>query len=200
MKNNLGFFLCLIAISVGVDAGSLAIAEDSQATPVPNNTRTSRSAASANAENVSSAPQESSAAPREAWEVNGIRLEPDQVERLAQNVAKQTVRAVEKVEGLAPNAEQRTQLETIYYRTALRVYEQAVKIVSRKDLSDHDKETQIIDLVLSGQAQSTLQVETLFTPTQYQIYRAWELRQIDAFKTRGLWTNDSQKRGRRRTQ
>lgn len=183
MKIALWFLLCLAAFLVGLGAGFAAAEEPSPAAANP----------------AASAPALSDTFSRQAWEVNGIRLEPDQVERLAQNVAKQTVLAVEKVEGLTPSAEQRAQLETIYYRTALRVYEQAVKIVAREDLADRDKETQIIDLVLNGQAYSTRQIEILFSPEQYQIYRAWELRQIEAFKTRGLWANDSQKRGRRRT-
>ena len=139
------------------------------------------------------------AAPRQAWEVNGIRLEPAQVDRLSENVAKQTVLTVEKLEGLSLNDSQRMQLEDIYRRTALRVYEQAVQVVAREDLDDKTKESQIIDLVLNGQTYSTRQVETVLAEDQYKIYRAWELRQIEAFKTRGLWANDSQKRGRRRT-
>lgn len=199
MKIVLKFFLCLIAMCTSIGMNSVAVAEDAKSSPSQNDTSTLHSANSTSVESAPDAPTTNHTTPREAWEVNGIRLEPEQVERLAQNVAKQTVLAVGKVEGLTPSAEQRARLETIYYQTALRVYEQAVKIVARTDLNDHDKETQIIDLVLDGQAQSTRQVEIVLTPAQYPIYRAWELRQIEAFKTRGLWANDSQKRGRRRT-
>lgn len=199
MKIVLKFFLCLIAMCISIGMHCVAVAEDAKDPPSRSDTSTLHSANSTSVESAPDAPPTNHATPREAWEVNGIRLEPEQVERLAQNVAKQTVLAVEKVEGLTPSVEQRARLETIYYQTALRVYEQAVKVVARTDLNDHDKETQIIHLVLDGQTQSTRQVETLLAPAQYQIYRNWETRQIEAFKTRGLWANDSQKRGRRRT-
>jgi hypothetical protein len=129
------------------------------------------------------------------WEVNGIRLEADQVERLSGDIARQTVAAVRRVEGLTLQDGQDRALEAIYRETALDVYDRAVAIVNRSDLPDAEKEEQVKRLVLNGQRRSTAYVQRLLGPAQYDVYRAWEARQVEAFEKRGLWSGSS--RGRR---
>lgn len=134
------------------------------------------------------------ATPR-VWEVNGIRLEATQVERLSKDIARQTVEAVRRVQGLTLKDGQDHALEAIYRETALEVYDRAVAIVNRADLGDTEKEEQVKQLVLNGQRRSTAYVRTVLEPAQYEVYRAWEDRQVEAFEKRGLWSGAS--RGRR---
>ena len=134
------------------------------------------------------------AAPR-VWEVNGIRLEAEQVERLSGDIARQTVEAVRRVEGLTLRDGQDQALEAIYRETALEVYDRAVAVVNRGDLDDAAKEQQVKQLVLNGQRRSTAYVEQVLGPAQYGVYRAWEDRQVEAFEKRGLWSGSS--RGRK---
>jgi hypothetical protein len=129
------------------------------------------------------------------WEVNGVRLEAEQVERLAGDVARQTVEAVRRVEGLSLEDGQDRALERVYRETALEVYDGAVDVVNRDDLPDAEKEQQVKRLVLNGQKRSTAYVRKILAPPQYEVYRAWEERQIEAFERRGLWSGSS--RGRR---
>jgi hypothetical protein len=57
---------------------------------------------------------------RRSWEVNGIRLEPDQVERLASDMAIRTVEAVEKnVPGIALERAQRERMLAVYRYASL---------------------------------------------------------------------------------
>jgi len=136
------------------------------------------------------------AAPR-VWEVNGIRLEAAQVERLSGDIARQTVEAVRRVDGLALRDGQDRALEAIYRETALEVYDQAVAVVNRSDLDDTAKEQQVKELVLNGQRRSTAYVSKILEAPQYDVYRAWEDRQIEAFEKRGLWSGSSRGRSRR---
>jgi hypothetical protein len=134
-------------------------------------------------------------APRRVWEVNGIRLEADQVDRLADDIARQTVAAVRRLEGLELRDGQDRALESLYRDVALEVYDGAVAVVNREDLEDAAKEQQVKDLVLNGQRRSTAYVRKILDPTQYAVYSAWEDRQVAAFRARGLWSGSS--RGRR---
>jgi hypothetical protein len=77
------------------------------------------------------------------WEVNGIRLEPAQVERLASDIASQTVLAVGRLEGLSLREEQSDALEGVYREGALDTYDRVVAVVNRGDLSDAAKETEV---------------------------------------------------------
>ena len=129
------------------------------------------------------------------WEVNGIRLEASQVERLADDIARQTVAAVRRVEGLVLRDGQDRALEAVYRDAALEVYDRAVATVNRSDLSDAAKEAEVKTLVLNGQRRSTAYAARILDPEQYRIYRAWEDRQVEAFEKRGLWSGSS--RGRR---
>ena len=132
------------------------------------------------------------------WEVNGIRLEASQVERLASDIARQTVTAVERQPGLALTALQASALERIYHAEALDTYDEVVAVVNRGDLDDTAKEAEVKRLVLAGQEQSSGQVATVLDPVQYETYRAWEQQQVESFKQRGLWSNGRRARRARR--
>lgn len=129
------------------------------------------------------------------WEVNGIRLESAQVERLANDIARQTVVAVERLDGLVLHEEQTGALESIYHSVALDTYDAVVRVVNQPDLADAAKEAEVKRLVIEGQERSSLRVAEILEPAQYTIYRAWEQRQVAAFRQRGLWSHG--RRGRR---
>jgi hypothetical protein len=132
-----------------------------------------------------------------AWEVNGIRLEASQVDRLAADIAQQTVRAVTRIEGLVLHDGQGAALEQIYQDVALDVYDEAVAVVAEDGPSDAEKEKRIVDLVLAGQERSTQRVAAVLDAEQYARYRTWEERQVQAFRERGLWSRGSRRRSRR---
>ena len=132
------------------------------------------------------------------WEVNGIRLETSQVERLASDIARQTVTAVERQPGLTLTAPQTSALERIYHGVALDTYDQVVAVVNRGDLDDAAKEAEVKRLVLAGQEQSSGQVATVLDPAQYESYRAWEQKQVEQFRQRGLWSGGRRARRARR--
>lgn len=132
------------------------------------------------------------------WEVNGIRLEEAQIERLADDIARQTVEATRRLEGVRLSDAQAVQLEAIYRSVALDVYDEAVEVAGRTDVDDETKERQIIALVLAGQERSTEQVAQVLEPDQYAVYRRWEERQVEAFRQRGLWSKSRRRRGRGR--
>ena len=132
------------------------------------------------------------------WEVNGIRLEASQVERLASDIARQTVTAVERQPGLALTEAQASALELIYHGVALDTYDQVVAVVNRADLDDAAKEAEVKRLVVAGQEQSTGRVATVLEPAQYETYRVWEKQQIERFKQRGLWSDGRRTRRARR--
>ncbi len=129
------------------------------------------------------------------WEVNGVRLEASQVERLASDIARQTVVAVERQPGLTLRPEQATALEGLYHEVALDTYDRVVAVVNRSDLDDAAKEAEVKRLVIEGQEHSTVRVAELLDPAQYATYRAWEQKQVAAFQQRGLWSGG--RRGRR---
>jgi hypothetical protein len=134
-------------------------------------------------------------APGRSWEVNGIRLEPGQVERLAADMAKRTVEAVEtRVPDIALADSQREQMLEIYRGVSLGVYDRVVHVVGRDDLEDAAKEEQVRELVLAGQRESHAQLEKVLDARQLELYSAWESRQVEAFKSR-RW--DRRKRRRR---
>lgn len=128
------------------------------------------------------------------FEVNGIRLEAAQVDRLASDIARETVAAVRRIEGLALDEAQGERLEGIYREVALGVYDAAVQVVGRADLDDAEKERRVKDLVLEGQQRSTVQVSRVLDPAQYALYRVWEERQVEAFRRRGLWSSGRRRR------
>jgi hypothetical protein len=132
------------------------------------------------------------------WEVNGIRLEASQVERLASDIARQTLVAVERLDGLGLRGEQGEALESIYRTVALDTYDEVVRVVNREDLADAEKEAEVKRLVIAGQERSTLQVAGVLDPEQYATYRVWEQKQIESFRQRGLWRSDRHGRRRRR--
>jgi hypothetical protein len=120
------------------------------------------------------------------------------VERLASEIARQTVVAVQRLPGLALRAEQGEALESIYHTVALDTYDAVVRVVNREDLADAAKEAEVKRLVLEGQAQSSTRVAAVLDPQQYAAYRAWEEEQVEAFRRRGLWSSGGRgRRGRR---
>lgn len=134
------------------------------------------------------------AQPARVWEVNGIRLEAAQVERLASDIARQTVVAVGRLDGLALRADQSQALESIYRAVALDTYDQVVRVVNREDLADAGKEAEVKRLVIAGQEHSSTRVAEVLDAGQYATYRAWERRQVEAFQRRGLWSSGRRSR------
>lgn len=138
-----------------------------------------------------------SAAQARVWEVNGVRLEASQVERLASDIARQTVAAVERQPGLALRADQARSLEAVYHSVALDTYDRVVAVVNQDGLDDAAKESEVKRLVIAGQEQSSGRVAEILDPAQYAAYRAWEEKQVEAFRQRGLWSSGRRaRRGR----
>jgi hypothetical protein len=129
-----------------------------------------------------------SAAQARVWEVNGVRLEASQVERLAGDIARQTVAAVARQPGLALRPEQARELESVYHSVALDTYDQVVDVVNRDGLDDAAKEAEVKRLVIAGQERSSGRVAEILDPAQYESYRAWEQKQVESFRQRGLWS------------
>ena len=129
-----------------------------------------------------------SVAQARVWEVNGVRLEASQVERLASDIARQTVAAVERQPGIALRPEQARSLESVYHGVALDTYDRVVAVVNQSDLDDAAKEAEVKRLVIAGQARSTGRVAEILDPSQYETYRAWEQKQVESFRQRGLWS------------
>ena len=129
------------------------------------------------------------AAGSRVWEVNGVRLEASQVERLAADIARQTVAAVERQPGLALRPEQADSLESVYRGVALDTYDRVVAVVNESDLDDAAKEAEVKRLVIAGQERSSGRVAEILDPSQYETYRAWEQKQVESFRQRGLWSS-----------
>lgn len=129
-----------------------------------------------------------SAAQARVWEVNGVRLEASQVERLASDIARQTVAAVERQPGLTLRPEQARLLESVYHSVALDTYDHVVDVVNQDGLDDDAKEAEVKRLVIAGQERSSGRVAEILDPAQYQTYRAWEQKQVESFRQRGLWS------------
>ena len=134
----------------------------------------------------------SAVAPR-VWEINGIRLEPAQVERLADDMAGRTVGAVqEKIPEIALSHGQAEAMRAVYRSVALDVFAEVVAEVERADRSDAEKEERVRELVLAGQSRSHAQLVSVLDARQFDLYTAWEERQVEAFKSR-RW-NDRRRR------
>lgn len=130
------------------------------------------------------------------WEVNGIRLESGQVERLADDMAARTVEAVEEsVEGIELRDDQRQRMHEIYREISLDVYEKVVELIERDDLSDDAKEERVRALALEGQQRSQELLRAVLDEAQMDLYSKWADRQVEAFQSRRL---DSRRRRRRR--
>ena len=131
--------------------------------------------------------------PARVWEINGIRLEPAQVERLADDMAARTVAAVQtKVESIDLRDGQAEEMRAVYRGVALEVFADVVKEVERSDQTDAQKEERVRELVLEGQKRSHAKLETVLDARQLALYTAWEEKQVDAFKSR-RW-NDRRRR------
>jgi hypothetical protein len=132
-------------------------------------------------------------APR-VWEVNGVRLEAGQVERLASDIARQTVVAVQRQPGIGLRPDQGSTLERIYHEVALDTYDRVIAVVNRSDLDDAAKEAEVKRLVIAGQERSSARVAEVLDAAQYATYRAWEEKQVKAFQERGLWSDGRRSR------
>ena len=122
-----------------------------------------------------------------SWEINGIELEPSQVERLADDMASRTVGAVqEKIPGIDLREPQVASMREIYRTVALDVFAEVVKEVARTDVADADKEARVRELVLSGQKRSHGELEHVLDARQLALYTTWEDKQVAAFQSRRL--------------
>ncbi|MEX2207144.1 MAG: hypothetical protein WEF50_13025 [Myxococcota bacterium] len=127
------------------------------------------------------------------WEINGIRLEPAQVERLADDMAARTVSGVrKKIPEIALRDGQAEQMRAVYRNVALDVFAEVVTEVARADQTDAQKETRVRELVLAGQSRSHAELASVLDANQLALYSAWEDRQVEAFKNR-RW-NDRRRR------
>ena len=136
-----------------------------------------------------------SAQPR-VWEINGIRLEADQVERLASDMAERTVAAViENVPGIELEDAQRAQMLAIYRDVSLDVYASIVDVVNTPDLDDDTKEERVRELTLAGCERSHALLEPVLRQEQLALYTTWEQAQIEAYENN---RSDGRRRGRRR--
>ena len=131
-----------------------------------------------------------------AWELGGIRLEDGQVERLAEDMARRTVEAVDAgVEGLELTAPQRESMQQVYREVSLDVYQKIVDFVAREDLDDAAKQEQVRALALEGQRRSHARLESGLHAAQMCLYTAWADAQVESFQSRRL---DARRRRRRR--
>jgi hypothetical protein len=122
-----------------------------------------------------------------AWEVNGIRLEAAQVERLADDLAGRTVSAVtEKVADLRLADGQRERLRAIYRAVALDTYERVIPVVQDEALDAEAKQERVRALVLEGQRASHEQITNVLDARQMALYTDWETTQVAAFQSRRL--------------
>jgi hypothetical protein len=122
-----------------------------------------------------------------AWEVNGIRLEAAQVERLADDLAGRTVSAVtEKVADLRLADGQRERLRAIYRAVALDTYERVIPVVQDEALDAEAKQERVRALVLEGQRASHEQITGVLDARQMALYADWENTQVAAFQSRRL--------------
>jgi hypothetical protein len=130
-----------------------------------------------------------------AWDIGGVRLEADQVERLADDMARSTVLAVEaRIADIALADAQRAAMLDIYRRVALRVYGQIVGELSRGELLGEVREARLRELALEGQRESHALLLSVLDARQMALYTPWEDAQVAAFKSQ-RWQD---RRGRRR--
>jgi len=133
---------------------------------------------------------------REVWEVNGIRLERDQIDRLADDMAERTVEAVKtRIPGIALQNGQEGEMRRIYREVALGVFDRVVGVVESADLDDDAKEARVRELVLDGQRQSHTRLEEVLEASQMELYTVWEQQQVDAYKSR-RYSRRRRRRGR----
>jgi hypothetical protein len=133
----------------------------------------------------------------EAWEVNGIRLEAAQVERLAEDLSARTLGAVERgVAELALTDAQRASLQEIYRSEALGVYRRIVADLENGALDDRAREERARALALEGQERSHARIASVLDERQLPLYSAWEARQVEAFKSK-RWDRRRNRRARR---
>lgn len=133
----------------------------------------------------------------DAWEVNGVRLEAAQVERLAADLATRTLGAVERgVTDLALTDPQRASLQEIYRSEALDVYRRIVADLENAELDERAREERARTLALEGQARSHERLLPVLDARQLALYSAWETRQIEAFKSK-RWDRRRSRRARR---
>jgi hypothetical protein len=136
------------------------------------------------------------AEPARVWEINGIRLEREQVGRLADDMAERTVAAVgEKVEGIELSEQQRAKMRGIYRAVSLEVFDQVVVVVERGDLADAQKDEEVRRLVLAGQQRSHAALEAVLDARQMELYSRWEKQQVDAYQSR-RWDRGARRRRR----
>ncbi len=122
-----------------------------------------------------------------AWEVNGIRLEASQVERLADDLAARTVSAVtQKVAGLGLADGQRERLLAIYRAVALDTYARVIPVVQDAALDDAARQERVRALVLEGQRASHERIAGVLDARQMELYAKWEETQVAAFQSRRL--------------
>jgi hypothetical protein len=132
----------------------------------------------------------------DGWEVNGIRLERAQVDRLADDMAGRTVAAVDrKVAGIELAESQRTRMLEIYRSVALDVFDQVVNVIEREDLSDARKDEEVRRLVLAGQERSHAALQDVLEARQMELYSQWERQQVEAYKSR-RWDRGGRRRRR----
>ncbi|MCP4006028.1 MAG: hypothetical protein GY725_17720 [bacterium] len=130
------------------------------------------------------------------WQINGIRLEQDQIERLALDMAERTVKAVEeKVEGIALEDSQRSAMRKAYRKVSLDVYDEVVRVVSEEATSNAQKETRVRELILAGQKRSHALLVEVLDDRQMRLYSKWEDQQVEAFQSK-RWENRRRRRRR----
>jgi hypothetical protein len=119
-----------------------------------------------------------------SWQVEGVPLSPDQVDRLARDMALRTVAAVERnVEGIALEPEQTARMATIYEEVSREVYGEIVRVVAQDELDDEAKTARVRALVLEGQRKSHERLRDVLRPEQLRRYSAWEEQQVAAFQS-----------------
>jgi len=130
-----------------------------------------------------------------AWEVNGIRLEAAQVERLADDLAGRTLDAVmANVADLELAPPQRERMRAIYRTTALDVYGRAIPVIQDASLTEEAKRERVRELALEGQRKSHEELASVLDARQLAAYSEWEDAQVAAFRSRRL---DGRRRGSR---
>ena len=126
------------------------------------------------------------------WEVNGIRLEAAQVERLAtRHRAPDGRRGRAPVDGLALRAgagRARSSPSTARSRsTPTTAWSRVVNRERPRRRREGGRGEAARD---RGQERSSARVAEVLDPAQYENYRAWEERQVEAFRQRGLWSGE----------
>jgi hypothetical protein len=128
-------------------------------------------------------------------EIAGLRIEPDQLERLASDTAARTLEAVEaNVAGLELAASQKERMRAIYERAALDVFTRVVETYHRSDLDEAGKQERARELVLEGQRRTSQELAQVLDPAQLARYRAWEAEQVEAFASRRFETQRARRR------